>query len=177
MNTVEYISKAVNNLIKKHGSRDPFELCDALGIRVRYMHLQNVKGFYFYQSRIKTVVINLELDEKIAKILCAHELGHACLHSEMLVNMRTLHEYEPFNSKSTAEYEANVFAAELLISDESIKELLENEGESFYFLAKQLSVPAEFIDFKLRVMKTKGYAIDVPYLAQSDFLKGNINNI
>ncbi|MBE6549018.1 MAG: ImmA/IrrE family metallo-endopeptidase [Ruminococcaceae bacterium] len=177
MNTVEYVSKTVNTLTKKHGSHDPFELCDALGIRVRYMQLKKVKGFYFYQSRIRTIVLNAELEEETQRILCAHELGHACLHSDMLINMRTLHGYEPHNAKNASEYEANVFAAELLISDESIKELLENEGESFYFLAKQLSVPAEFIDFKLRVMKTKGYAIDVPYLAQSDFLKGNINNI
>ena len=176
MNTIEYIAKRVATLTKKHGSRDPFELCDALGINIRYMQLKNVKGFYFYQSRIRTVVLNAELDEESAKILCAHELGHACLHSEMLLNMRTLHEYEPYNVKNVAEYEANVFAAELLIPDESIKELLASDGKSFYALAKELSVPAEFIDFKLRVMRSKGYDIDVPYLAQSNFLKGDMRN-
>ena len=176
MNTIEYIAKRVAALTKKHGSRDPFELCDALGINIRYMQLKNVKGFYFYQSRIRTVVLNAELDEESAKILCAHELGHACLHSEMLLNMRTLHEYEPYNVKNVAEYEANVFAAELLIPDESIKELLASDGKSFYALAKELSVPAEFIDFKLRVMRSKGYDIDVPYLAQSNFLKGDMRN-
>ena len=171
MNTVEYVSNIANTLVKKYASRDPFELCDALGINVRYMQLKNLKGFFFYQSRIRTVVLNSELDEKTAKILCAHELGHACLHSYMLVNMRTLHEYEPHNAKNAAEYEANVFAAELLVTDESIKELLKSNGKSFYSLAKELSVPVELVDFKLRIMKAKGYDIDVPYLAQSNFLK------
>lgn len=171
MNTVEYISKTINTLTQKHRSRDPFELCDALGIRVRYMQLKQIKGFYFYQSRIRTIVLNSELGEETQRILCAHELGHACLHSEMLSNMRTLHEYEPYNAKNTAEYEANIFASELLIPDESIKELFQSDGKSFYSLAKELSVPAEFIDFKLRVMKAKGYDINIPYLAQSDFLK------
>lgn len=177
MNTVEYISKIVNTLLRKHGSRDPFELCDALGINVRYMQLKNLKGFFFYQSRIRTVVLNSELDEETARILCAHELGHACLHSEMLLNMRTIQEYEPFNAKNTAEYEANIFAAELLIPDENIKELLKSDGKSFYSLAKELSVPAEFLDFKLRIMRSKGYDIDIPYLAQSNFLKGELKNI
>lgn len=177
MNTVEYISERVRQLIKKHGSRDPFELCDALGIHVRYMELKTIKGFFFCQSRIRTVALNASLPEEISKILCAHELGHACLHSEMLVNMRTLQEYEPFNTKNTTEYEANIFAAELLVPDDSITELLQSEGESFYSLAKDLSVPPEFIDLKLRVMRAKGYEIDVPYLAQSDFLKGELNNI
>jgi Zn-dependent peptidase ImmA (M78 family) len=176
MNTVEYISEKVKKLVKKHGSRDPFELCEALGIRVRYMQLKTIKGFFFYQSRIRTVVLNAELSETVAKILCAHELGHACLHSDMLLNMRTI-SYEPFNSKNTAEYEANIFASELLIPDDSIKELLESEGKSFYSLAMELCVPPELIDIKLRVMQAKGYKIDVPYLAQSDFLKRDIDGL
>lgn len=175
MNTVEYISKTVKSLVKKHGSRDPFKLCDALGINVRYMQLKTIKGFFFYQSRIRTIVLNSELPEEIVRILCAHELGHACLHAEMLVNMRTINEYEPFNAKSSFEYEANIFASELLVPDHSIKELFKNEGESFYSLAKELSVPAEFLDFKLRIMKTKGYDVDAPFLAQSDFLKGEMS--
>jgi Zn-dependent peptidase ImmA (M78 family) len=94
----------------------------------------------------------------------------------MLLNMRTI-SYEPFNSKNTAEYEANIFASELLIPDDSIKELLESEGKSFYSLAMELCVPPELIDIKLRVMQAKGYKIDVPYLAQSDFLKRDIDGL
>ena len=176
MNTVEYISEKVKKLVKKYGSRDPFELCEALGIKIRYMELKTLKGFFFYQSRIRTVVLNAELSETVAKILCAHELGHACLHSDMLFNMRTISD-DPFKSKSTAEYEANIFASELLIPDNSIKELLKSEGKSFYSLAMELCVPPELIDIKLRVMQSKGYEIDVPYLAQSDFLKGNLEGL
>lgn len=176
MNTVEYVSEKVKKLVKKYGSRDPFELCEALGIKVRYMELKTLNGFFFYQSRIRTVVLNAELSETVAKILCAHELGHACLHSNMLLNMRTIND-EPFNSKNSAEYEANIFASELLIPDESIKELLNSEGESFYSLAMELCVPPELIDIKLRVMQAKGYEIDVPYLAQSDFLKRDLEGL
>lgn len=176
MNTVEYVSEKVKKLIKKYGSRDPFELCEALGIKIRYMELKTLKGFFFYQSRIRTVVLNADLSESAAKILCAHELGHACLHSDMLFNMRALNG-DQFNSKNTAEYEANIFASELLISDENINELIKSEGKSFYSLAMELCVPPELIDIKLRVMQAKGYEIDAPYLAQSDFLKRNIDGL
>lgn len=35
-------------------------------------------------------------------------------------------------------------------------------------------LPAELLDFKLRIMKSKGYRIEAPYIARSDFLKEDI---
>ena len=35
-------------------------------------------------------------------------------------------------------------------------------------------LPAELLVFKLRIMKSKGYRIEAPYIARSDFLKEDI---
>ena len=72
------------------------------------------------------------------------------------------------------EYEANMFAAELLIDDNELRELLNDSEKSFFGVAKELYVPAELLDFKFRILKNKGYHLEAPYIARSDFLKGDI---
>ena len=39
---------------------------------------------------------------------------------------------------------------------------------------KELGVPAELLDFKFRIMKNKGYRIEAPYIAKSNFLKDEL---
>lgn len=73
-----------------------------------------------------------------------------------------------------AEYEANLFIAELIISDEYLLELLNERDKSFFRIANELYVPAELLDFKFRILKNKGLRIESPYVAQADFLKNNI---
>ena len=170
----DIISEKIEALIRKYETRNPFELCDNLNIRIRYKDLgTSMKAFYFYQSRIKNIVLNTRSGRIVQKILCAHELGHALLHGE-LAAMRGFQELEMFDMTSHTEYEANLFAAELLIDDNELLELLNDSEKSFFGVAKELYVPAELLDFKFRILKNKGYHIEAPYIAQSDFLKGDI---
>jgi Zn-dependent peptidase ImmA (M78 family) len=62
-------------------------------------------------------------------------------------------------------------ASELLISDDDFFGALD-DGQSFSQAASSLNVPAEFLDFKARLMKEKGYELgDSPITANSKFLK------
>ena len=63
--------------------------------------------------------------------------------------MRGFHELELFDCLNTTEYEANLFAAELLIDDNELLELLNNSEKSFFGVAKELYIPAELLDFKM----------------------------
>lgn len=173
MSTIDHISGTVAHLIKKCGTRDPVDICGQLHIRVCYKELGAIKAFYFYQSRIKTVVINSRISRTVGRILCAHELGHAVLHGD-LATMRGFQEMELFDSVASTEYEANLFAAELLIDDERLLALLNDGNHSFFSVAKELHVPVELIDFKFRVLKHKGYRLEPPYPARADFFKKTI---
>lgn len=53
------------------------------------------------------------------------------------------------------EYEANVFAAEFMLSDDTVLEALEMQMD-FYQTAKCLYVPPELLDFKLRILQCQG---------------------
>ena len=170
MYKINYIVDKVKYLISEYKTGDPFELCDAMGIHIYYKDLgDRIKAFYFYQSRIKNIVINIRENEKIAKLLCSHELGHCVLHGKP-TDSRAFCDMKIFDYASMAECEANLFAAELMIDDSVIMEILKNGG-SVFDAAKILEVPAGIVDFKLRILKNKGYDVKLPNLVNSEFLR------
>ncbi|MCL1874676.1 MAG: ImmA/IrrE family metallo-endopeptidase [Synergistaceae bacterium] len=174
MSSIDHISRAVDKLRQKYKTRDPYELCRALGVRVRLKDLgAGIKAYYFYQSRIRNIVLNWRVPENIRSILAAHELGHDRLHKEIAM-LKGFQEIELFDMIRPAEYEANVFAAELLIADDELLELLNDDNKSFFDVARELYIPAALLDFKFRVLKHKGYRIEAPYIANGDFLKNDI---
>lgn len=106
--------------------------------------------------------------------MVAHELGHDRLHRDIAM-LKGFQEVELFDMAKPAEYEANIFAAELLIDDKELLEILNDENASFFSAARELYVPAALLDFKFRVLKHKGYRIEAPYIAHGDFLKNDID--
>ncbi|MCL2768251.1 MAG: ImmA/IrrE family metallo-endopeptidase, partial [Synergistaceae bacterium] len=175
MSPIDYISRMVEKLRRKYRTRDPYELCSALGVRIRLKDLgTSIKAYYFYQSRIRSIVLNWRVSEPIRRILVAHELGHDQLHNEIAM-LKGFQEIELFDMERPAEYEANVFAAELLIDEKELLELLNDDNKSFFDVARELYIPAALLDFKFRVLKHKGYRIEAPYIANGDFLKNNID--
>lgn len=174
MTSIPEISQKIDHLIKKHDTRDPFKLCKELKIKVHYKDLgYALKAFYFYQSRIKNIVINSRSGKIVQRVLCGHELGHSILHTE-LAALHGFQEIELFESSIPAEYEANLFAAELIIPDNDLFELLNDKDKTFFSIAKELYVPAELLDFKFRILKNKGYHLEAPFIAQPNFLKNDI---
>ena len=171
VSSIGYIANVVEALTQKYQTRCPYEICDALGIKIRLKDLgTDIKAYYFYQSRIRNIVLNRRVSEVVRRILVAHELGHDRLHKDIAL-LKGLQEIELFDMTQPAEYEANLFAAELLLEDNEVLELLNDEDKSFFGVARELYVPAELLDFKFRVLKHKGYHLDAPYIASGDFLK------
>ena len=172
---IDCISRTVDKLSRRYKTRDPYELCDVLGIKIRLKDLGFcIKAYYFYQSRIGSIVLNCRVSEPIRRILAAHELGHDRLHKKIAM-LRGFQEMELFDMARPAEYEANIFAAELLIDDNDLLEQLNDNDKSFFDVARELGVPAALLDFKFRVLKHKGCRIEAPYIANGDFLKDGID--
>jgi len=167
----DYIANVVDNLTNKFDTRDPFEICDGLGIKIRYKDLgAKIKAYYCYASRIPSIVINNRASERFLRILVAHELGHDRLHRE-LARQQVLYERDMFNRASAIEFQANVFAAELFFEDDEIIEQFKDEDKTFFSTAQEFNMPPELLDFKFRAMRHRGYDIDSPILARGDFLR------
>ena len=80
-----YVYREIGKLSRRYGTRDPFELLDALRVRVRfYYDLCSVKGFTRYFLRLYFVGINGNLSAQEQRIVAAHELGHIVLHADAL---------------------------------------------------------------------------------------------
>lgn len=75
--------------------------------------------------------------------------------------VKAFHDFALFDNTSTMEYEANLFAADFLMEDSDVLDLL-NDDLSFFGAAAKLNVPAELLDFKFRVLKRKGCQMSVP---------------
>ena len=171
--TYALICEAVERLKKKYKETDLFKLCTAMGIIVIPMSLGTgadaIKGFFMEKSRIKTITVNSDLPMIIQKIIIAHEIGHAVLHKTKAVH--AFHEVALFDSSSRMEKEANLFAAELLMEDDDVLEMM-NSDTTFFSAAASLNVPMELLDFKFRLMKWKGYKmVQAPIESRSNFLK------
>ena len=132
----EYIQNVANKLIKKFDTRDPFQLCQAIGVEVFYADLGSLKGMYKYLKKNRFAVINENLDPFTKTLVCAHELGHDILHQN-LARKVCLQEFILYDMKSRPEYEANLFASEILLPDDIILNLA-RDGYDIEQISKEL---------------------------------------
>lgn len=165
----EYIQNVANKLIKKFDTRDPFQLCQAIGVEVFYADLGSLKGMYKYLKKNRFAVINENLDPFTKTLVCAHELGHDILHQN-LVKKVCLQEFILYDMKSRPEYEANLFASEILLPDDIILNLA-RDGYDIEQISKELCTDINLIALKVSSMNTRGYRFNNTIDAKSDFLK------
>lgn len=142
--------KKVKSLVKKFKTRNPFEIAENLNITVKFVNLSAdcPKGFFKKILKRKFIVLNMSRIKNDIELnmIMAHELGHAVLHSSNETFF--LHEHTFYN-RGKFEYEANMFAAELLIDLEDIDKLY-LQGYSIKQLASYYNVPVELIEFRFK---------------------------
>lgn len=165
----EYIQNVANELIKKFDTRDPFQLCQAIGVEVFYADLGSLKGMYKYLKKNRFAVINKNLDSFTKTLVCAHELGHDILHQN-LARTVCLQEFILYDMRSRPEYEANLFASEILLPDDIILSLA-RDGYDIEQISKELCTDINLIALKVSSMNTRGYRFNNTIDARSDFLR------
>ncbi|AZV56040.1 ImmA/IrrE family metallo-endopeptidase [Clostridium sp. AWRP] len=134
------IHARVKHLIQKHGTRNPEILAKELNISIIKRPFKKTMGFFKKELGNKFIVINSNLTELVQRLVLAHELGHALLHSTNQTSY--IHEYTLF-PRGKVEIEANKFAAELLIDEKDIdkcylKNICINQLANYYGVPEQL---------------------------------------
>lgn len=85
------LSKIGTSLVRRYGTRDPFQIAERLGINVLYCDgFGSLKGMYRVIKRNRYIFLNKDLGERMQRIVCAHELGHDQLHRKLRKHYRTL---------------------------------------------------------------------------------------
>lgn len=109
------------------------------------------------------------MSPQMQRMTCAHELGHLLLHKEALTKRDYLVEMEIFDITDVRELEANQFAANILIDDEELLELLK-EGYDVVRIASLLNVNVNMLMVKLLTMNKTGHHFDVPFVPRAAFM-------
>lgn len=141
------IKKKVLALVRKHKSRNPFEIIKGMNVILIFAPLCGVRGFYQYFQRNNIIYIDETLSKEEQIFVCAHELGHMILHRKInavFMDTRT------YLGTSSYEMEANKFAMELLVSDDIL-------NEYDYFTIEQISRLLGYTEelIKLRIKPSK----------------------
>ena len=137
------IKRIVNALIKRYDTNDPFEIARQMKVEYIIGPLGSCSGCYMYLKRHRCIFLNDNLSEHESRLVMAHELGHAVLHRNQ--NCYFIR-HKTFFSCNKIEIEANKFAAELLISDESLAEYSECTIEQ---LTRIYGYSQKFIELKI----------------------------
>ena len=146
---MSYIYDMVNELITEHGTRDPFLLCRELGVSCFTDELGGLSGLFTYIGDVPVIIVSSSLCDEDRRLACAHELGHYFLHSA-IAKESTLREFE---------YDANIFAAHLLIDDAEMIALLK-DGHDVFRTAMELRVNPNLLNIKLSELNGMGYRFD-----------------
>lgn len=141
------IKNKVKNIIKRYKTNDPYEIVEALDVILLYVPLVGVNGFYNYYKRNHIIYLNENISEEEQRITLAHELGHLFLHKN--TNAIYLNTATSLNTQRL-EREADIFASELLISDNSI---LDNADMTAKTLSSLLGVKEKHIIYKYENIK------------------------
>ena len=145
-------------LISRYGTRDPFRICREKGIEIMYRDdFIGQKGAFSLMLNVPFIFINNNLSDEMKRIVCAHELGHAMLHRKLCRKKKnqTIYEYEIFDIRNCTEYEANIFAANLLIDENEMNEYM-SYGYDIVQTARAMNLNVNLLLIKLHELNGKG---------------------
>lgn len=110
---MDKVKKAVCALVNEYCTNDPFEICASAGIHVFFSDLPDVtEGVYYRIKGHKIILINERLNRREARVVAAHELGHAVLHPKSNYVFMTA---STLLLPQRLEREAELFCCELLL--------------------------------------------------------------
>jgi len=176
MNAYE-IDALVTGLRKTHGSSDPFILAGNEGFKLFYKELGGLLGFYCSVLGTGVICLNNRIDDDVARMVAAHELGHGLLHSGTDAGS-ICPDYSLWSSKSRTEYEANAFAAHLLIPTEKLLSRLDelacdpgSTGDTPASLAAYFSCDENLLLIKIKELRRMGKRLKLPIDPDHMFLR------
>lgn len=170
INSFEIYKKATQ-LVQKSGTNNAVQLADELGIKLYYENYENMLGMYTYRWKHRFIFLNNCLDGSMLQMVLVHELGHDIFHRNLASN--GLKEFALFDIRSITEYEANAFAAHVLLKNEDVLSLV-RAGYDVAQIASSLNSHINLLLIKMQEMNKMGFDFNVPYRPEGNFLS-NIN--
>lgn len=141
------IHNEVAYLKRYYKTENPFDIIQAKNILLLNEELGLIRGYYNLILHQKQIHINCNLEGTQRLFTAAHELGHAIMHPKSNTPFLLANTYQ---SIDRLEIEANKFAIELLISDESLYEYFKYQEYTIEQVARILGYHKELIQLRLK---------------------------
>lgn len=163
------IATLAYRLTERYGTRDPFVIAEQLGIEVIYVStLNRLKGMYCIIKGVRFIFLNHSNLPQMNRIVCAHELGHDQLH-RAYARKNPLREFAICDMATRPEYEANLFAANLLLDDHAVLNYIA-EGYNTEKIAAMMESDINLVALKIDSLIGEGHALR-PQLHNTQFLQ------
>lgn len=134
-------------LKRYYKTENPFEIIQAKKILLLNEELGLIRGYYNLVLRQKQIHINCNLKGVQKWFTATHELGHAIMHPKSNTPFLLDNTYQ---SVDKLEIEANKFAVEFLISDDTLYEYLKYQECTVEQTARILGYEKELIELRLK---------------------------
>ena len=162
----------VNRLVSEGGTRDPNRLAAELGIEVLRRPFKRQRGAYMLVLRQPFIFLKEDLDPVMERIVLSHELGHHLLHRDEAEQSGGFREFNIFDMRdSRMEYEANIFASQMMLPDDEVLEHIGN-GYDIQQIAAAMESDINLVALKIDTLISQGYLLRRQE-HRSDFLKYN----
>ena len=164
------IYKKANDLVLQYGTRNTLVLAESTGIDVMQVgYFKDLLGMYTCRWKHRVMFLNDRMDPYLTQMVAGHEMGHDIYH-RALAKGTGLREFELFRMQSSTEYEANAFAAHVLIDTDECLECVRN-GYDVVEAAKAMNSEINLMLIKLQELIRLGYGFKLPRPPESDFFK------
>ena len=143
------VRRRAAQVLREYGTGDPFALAREMHIEILVRELGTLKGFYKDVYGAPFIFLSRRLTRGEARLVCAHELGHHLLHRQFAAF--GFEEVSVFSPASRREYEANLFAAELLLDTREMFDAA-RAGYTAEQIAAALGADVRLVTLKLSAM-------------------------
>lgn len=134
-----------DKLMEHFQTRCPFELCSALNITLMKVALPApIKGFYVDILKQPFIYLNQALTDQQQRVILAHEIGHALLHTKQ--NSLYLRS-NTYVVVSRYELQADLFAAQILLEDHLFDEV-RSGLDTLEKISAYTAVPMPYVQLK-----------------------------
>lgn len=161
---------AANSVIRTYGTRRPERLAKDMDIMILPQPFKVQKGAYKVIERQPIIFIKQDLHPVMREIVIAHELGHHKLHRAEAIAAGGFQEFNLFDmQQNRMEYDANMFAAQLMLPDDDIMELI-YKGFDVAQIARALRSDINLVALKVAELNSRGHGFR-PQEYRNTFLK------
>lgn len=166
----DVIYRKADNLVRQVGTRDAERIANEIGICI-YIEdsFEELLGMYTFRWNHRLMFLNQRMNAYLRKMVIAHELGHDALHRDKA--KQGMKEFTLFSIKDTTEYEANAFAAHILLDSDEVYHYAKM-GYDVEQMSRTMGTNVNLMLIKLQEMNRLGYDdLRVPYDLDSKFFR------